>query len=288
MHWIFLCLSILFASLNSILLHKLPKNSSMFHFNMISSGVWLCLLFALNGFSLTLTPHVILWGLLYGVTQELFVFFKAQAMKNGSVSVTTLIGNCSLLLSTSVGILVWKESVSPMQIFGILLLLAAFVLSTYKKREKAENTTKRWLLYCCLFFSFAAGVGIIFKAFSKTNGADSAGDMMIFAAITMLIFSSLKLAVSKILSKAQPEKPALGKTFLAITLISGILSCGYNRLNIVLAGLFDSAVFYPCFNGGVILASAVLSRLLLREKLTKRQTIGLILGILAVVTVGVF
>ncbi len=47
------------------------------------------------------------------------------------------------------------------------------------------------------------------------------------------------------------------------------------------------AVGYPCFNGCVILVSSVLSIIILKEKLTRRQLLGLVLGILAVITVGV-
>ncbi len=286
--WLLLLTSILFASLNSVLLHRLPAKSDLFVFNMTASVLWIGILFALNGFSLTLSPEIILWGILYGVTQELFMFFKAQAMKNGSVSITTLIGNCSLILSTSVGVIVWKESVSVMQIVGIALLLAAFFLCTYKKSEKKESSSKLWLIYCLFFFTFAAGVGIIFKFFSKTSGGEGAGDMMIVAAMTMLIFSGIKIAIRRLMQKGKGEKPCYSKAFFVIAVLSGILSCGYNRLNISLAGLFDSVIFYPSFNGGVILLSAILSVIFLRERLSKRQTIGLVLGVLAVVTVGIF
>ncbi len=288
MPWLLLFISILVASLNSVLLHKLPNKSNLYVLNMISSVVWVVILFAANGFTLHITPQIALWGILYGVVQELFMFYKAQAMKSGSVSVTTLIGNCSLILSTGVGIVAWKESISVMQILGILLLLAAFVLCTYKKTDKTERASKRWLIYCLAFFTLAAGVGIIFKAFSKMGEGVGAGDMMIVAAVTMLIFSWIKILLTKAVSKKQELTSKFTKAFWGIAIISGLFSCGYNRLNISLAGLFDSAVFYPCFNGGVILTSAVLSLIFLRERLTKRQTIGLFLGVLAVVTVGVF
>ncbi len=275
-----LILSVFIASLNSVLLHRLPKGSDVVRFNMLSSAAWVVVLLAVNGFTVTLTPSVLLWGIAYGVVQELFMYYKAQAMKSGPVSVTTLIGNCSLVLSTAVGVLVWKEHVSLGQVLGIALLLAALVLCTYKKPDGAAQSAKRWPVYCLLFFTLAAGVGIIFKAFSKTGG--SAGDMMLVAAVTMLVFSLCKTAVRA------GQRPRLDKGLVLLALVSGLISCAYNRLNIYLAGALDSAVFYPCFNGGVICVSALLSMLMLRERFSKRQAIGLLLGICAVVTVGIF
>ncbi len=288
MLWILLFCSVFCASLNSVLLHKLPEKSNIFAFNIICSGMWILLLLTVNGFSLKLTPNIIMWGLIYGVVQELFMFFKTQAMKNGSVSITTLIGNCSLILSTSVGVLIWKETVSIIQIIGVLFLIASFVLCTYKKAEESEKASKIWLLYCLFFFVFAASVGIIFKAFSKSCADDTEGDMMLVSAVTMLVFSGAKYLFAPKSSKRKENEFAFSKVFYIIAVISGILSCSYNRLNISLAGLFDSVIFYPCFNGGVILVSALFSIIFLREKLTFRQSAGLILGLISVVTIGIF
>ncbi len=287
MLYFLLFISILFASLNSVLLHKLPEKSNLYIFNMLVSAVWIAILFSLNRFSLTVNSQIIMWGIIYGVTQELFMFFKTQAMKSGSVSITTLIGNCSLILSTSVGVIVWKESVSVLQIFGIFMLITAFILCTYKK-SKSEKCSQLWLIYCLLFFTLAAGVGIIFKIFSKLSGGEGAGDMMIVAAFTMFVFSSVKLSVSQITSKSKETTKVFTKSFFIIAVLSGLLSCGYNRLNISLAGLLESVIFYPCFNGGVIILSTLLSIIFLREKLASKQILGLALGILAVVAVGIF
>ncbi len=288
MLWLLLFCSVCCAAVNSLLLHKLPEKSNIFAFNMICSGMWIVILLTVNGFSLKFTPTIIIWGVIYGVVQESFMFFKTQAMKNGSVSITTLIGNCSLILSTSVGVIVWKESVSVVQIIGVFLLIAAFVLCTYKKSDETETASKKWLLYCLFFFVFAASVGIIFKAFSRSCADDTEGDMMIVSAMTMLVFSGVQYVFAKISSKEKENEFTFGKSFYVIAIISGILSCSYNRLNISLAGLFDSVIFYPCFNGGVILFSALLSILFLREKLTLRQSAGLVLGLFAVVVIGVF
>ncbi len=288
MPWLLLLVSILFASVNSVLLHKLPAKSDLFLLNLICSGVWILLLFSLNGFSVALTPSVLLWGVLYGVTQEMFLFFKAQAMKSGPVSLTTLIGNCSLILSTPVGILVWQESVSVPQLIGIGALILAFVFCTYKKGEKAAPATKKWFLYCLCFFTLAAGVGILFKAFSKAEGGEHVGDMMLVAAVVMLLFAGIKLAVRRCVVKGEAQGFEVSRRFVLIALINGVLGCCYNRLNISLAGKLESAVFYPCFNGGVILLSTLLGLFFLRERLTRRQAVGLALGIAAVVTVGIF
>lgn len=202
----FLMLSILFASLNSVLLHKvrLRGKGAIYHFNFICAAIWCVLLFAANGFRLTVNSTVLLWGCIYGITQALFIFFKTAAMNSGPVSVTTLIGNCSLAVSVLVCLLVWNEAVSSWDLLGLLLLLAGVFFATYQKG--GEPPEKRWPILVVLFFLCAAGVGISFKAFSKSGSADCAGDMMLIAALTMLVAYSLLCMTVRDDSNASPNK----------------------------------------------------------------------------------
>lgn len=287
----FLLITIFLASLNSVLLHKLPKKNDVFMFNLICSAIWFVILFSINGFSITFSKEIVIWGILYGIVQMFFLIFKTKAMGAGPVSITTLIGNCSLLLSTVVGIVVWQESISWLKILGIAMLIAAFFLCSYAKSQDAKS--KMWIIYCVFFFVFASGVGIIFKGFSKSlaDSADRANDMMIIAAITMVVLLAGKKGIDMLAAGGkhkENEKMSLDKTYLWIALSSGVLSCVYNRLNIVLAGEFPAAIFYPCFNGGVILLSLVLSIIVLKERLTRRQIVGLVIGTTAVLIIGLF
>ena len=109
--YLLLFLSIVFASANSVVLHKVKLDGSkIYKYNLIGTLVWCICLFVANGFTLTLNSDVILWGVVYGVTQALFILFKTQAMNTGSVSVTTLIGNCSLVVSVLACFILWGAS----------------------------------------------------------------------------------------------------------------------------------------------------------------------------------
>lgn len=279
-----LIISIFAASLNSVLLHKLPVKSDVFTFNLIGSLLWIVILFAVNGFTVNFTFDTIFWGVLYGTVQMLFMIFKTKSMGAGPVSITTLIGNCSLILSTSVGVLFWEEKISVLQIIGIVALIVAFFLCTYQK--SSTKSSKLWVFYCVFFFIFCAGVGIVFKCFSKVGNGD-ANDMMVIASITMLIIFSFKKLIDMIINNKAIEKQKSSKSFFILALSSGILSCIYNRINISISGILPSAVFFPCFNGGVILLSFTLSVIMLKERITRRQALGLVLGTVAVLIIGI-
>ena len=280
--------SILFASLNSILLHrvKLTAASSVFGLNAIGSLVWLLCLSAMNGFSLHLSRPILLFGILYGMTQALFIFFKLLAMNSGPVSVTTLCGNASLLLSILVCYFAFGEAVTIGDGIGLFLLLAALLLLTYKKSHGGASMSARWGIYTFFFLLLGAGVGIAFKAFGRSGLSDATNDMMITAAFVMLLLFSLLWLFFR--HKEAKDAPALGRDFLAIAVTSGLLSCLYNRLNIYLAGVLDAIIFFPFFNGGVVLFSAVCSVLFTKERMDIRKATGLLLGITSIAVIGVF
>ena len=55
-----------------------------------------------------------------------------------------------------------------------------------------------------------------------------------------------------------------------------------------LAGELDAVIFFPAFNGGVVVVSGVLSSLIYKEKFSKRQLIGFGLALLAIFIIGVY
>ena len=61
----------------------------------------------------------------------------------------------------------------------------------------------------------------------------------------------------------------------------------HTKVNIYLSSSIDAVVFFPSFNGGVIFLSAVLSVLLLKEKLKPKTAIGIILGIAGICIIGI-
>lgn len=282
-----LLISVLAASLNSTVLHKarLSGDRSIYLYNLIGAAVWCISLFAVNGCRLHLDASILLWGCIYGMTQALLILFKTAAMNQGPVSVTTLIGNCSLLLSVVGCLILWHEPISLADIGGLALLLLGIFLTTAK--TTGGRFTKKWLICALLFLVCGAGLGITFKAFSK-SGVGYTGDMMLAASCVMLATYSFLYMITKERASApgifsKKEKRA----FMFTALISGLCSCLYNRLNIYLSGVMDGVIFFPTFNGGVIVLSTVFSVILLKEKLSAKQLAGIIIGIMGIFIIGV-
>lgn len=278
--------SIITATFNSIFLKKakIGDDSLIFNFNILSSLLWCVILFLLSKCTVTINALTLLWGIAYGLVQASFVLFKTLALRSGPVSITTLIGNSSLLLSISVSALLWKENITLIQCIGVALLIFSIILCTYKKSESVFKVN--WKIYSFFFAVFSGLVGITFKAFSKSGNTEYTNDMMIVSAITM---TACYFLISIKNNGLKPFfNPKNKQNFAFYALITGLLSCAYNRLNITLSGKIDSIIFFPLFNGGVILLSCVLGFVLCGEKLTLKQTSGIITGCVALCIIGIF
>ena len=268
------------------MLHGFPGTGkgNIFKLNLYTSVVWLVMLTIESRLVISVRLDVLTWGILYGLTQALFVYFKVKAMGTGPVSITTLIGNSSLLISIGVSYIVWGESVTSWDLVGLLMLCTGIVLANYKKENEQYNP--KWKFFVVGFFVFAAAVGLVFKAFGKTACSEQTNSMMLVSSVVMIGFY---LILSLRTGGIKPEITGVmrSKKFLLISGCAGVLSCLHNRLNIMLSSKIDAIIFFPSFNGGVIILSSILSVLIYGEKLTRRQVVGICLGIAAVIVIGV-
>jgi drug/metabolite transporter (DMT)-like permease len=166
-------------------------------------------------------------------------------------------------------------------------------------QKTGEKTTLKWKILCAIFFVFAGLVGIIFR-FHQIADKDHTNEMMIMASAFATVMLLIMYGVSKIIEKAKnsraeiiekKEKPS-GKTvwiIIAFAVVSGIVSCVYNRCNIYLSGAMPTILFSPIFNGALILVSFVAGLVLFKEKATVPKIIGFVLGIIAIIcSSGVF
>lgn len=77
------------------------------------------------------------------------------------------------------------------------------------------------------------------------------------------------------------EKSAKGGAdwlILVIAVVSGVCVAANHKLNLGLSGVIPTAVFFPVVNGGNLVLTTLSALVIFREKLTKRQWIGVVLG----------
>lgn len=236
--------------------------------------MWIIILLSKGIISgLSFDVDVLLWGIFYGLISAAFLLCKMQALSNGPVSLTSFIGCSSLLISTGFGVLVLKEDASLLQWLGVGLLIISLFLIVAPKGGKF---TKTWKYWCGGFFVCSAATGIIFKLQQKSSCSSKVDEMLIISALTA---SLTFLVTSFLLSK--DSKPHVPKSAIKFCVACGACACLYNRLNVTLTGALPGVVFFPLFNGSVIILSTLAGVFLFSERLSKSQLVGMLIGVCA-------
>lgn len=228
----------------------------------------------------------VLLALAFGIITALQSVFFLQAMAYGPFSYTSVIVSLSMLIPTLSGAIFWNETIAPIQIVGILLMVGCFVLSVKFYGEEKKASLK-WLLLCMAAFICTGAIGIMQKIHQSSSHREELDAFLIISFLFSFAYSTASWAIFTIKkhgqAKTSANKPSvLNWLPILLMVVSGGCIAANNKLNLYLSGVMDSALFFPLVNGVGLILTSLAAFILFREHLTKRQWVGLALGIAAV------
>lgn len=283
--YILLCISMLArlageAFRKKYTLHTSGNMASMFVFNAISSLVAAVVLLL---WGVSAPSAFTLWlGILFGIITALQALALLWALQIGPMSYTSVIGSFSTLVTAVSGVLFFDESITVLQAVGIAIMLCSFVFATEKDKDKKKSSF-RWLLLCTVNFLCIGCIGIMQKVHQASTYRAELNAFLVIAFVVAGMLSVLFAVLFYKHSKAPKEnKRSSLKLQLLCMLITGVGAALNNRFNLYLSGVIDSAIFFPVVNGGGLILSTLAAVIFFRERLAKKQWIGILLGIVAV------
>lgn len=271
-----LMLGILGSSTLSIFMRlserKITNNIGMLAVNYLTCTI-LGMFYAFCGQSLSLGRSLYVttgMGLLNGVLYlSSFVLLQSSVRKNGVVLSSTFM-KLGLLVSMVVSVAVYRERPDTLQILGFLMALGAIVLINYRK-DAASGGMKSGLLWLLLLSGLAEVMSKIFEETGFTGMSDY------FLLITFA--TAFPLALLLMARKGQ----RIGKWEALFGVLIGVPNFLSSKLLLQALYTIPAVVAYPVYNVGVILIVTMAGMLLFRERLEKRQWIGMLLILAALV-----
>ena len=251
-------------------------------YNVVTSFTAAILLFCLNGFGHA-SAFTILLGILFGIVTALQQLTLLQALKLGPLSYTMVLVSLSTLIPALCGAVLWHETLVLSHFAGIALMIGCFLLSVGKESTRRKATV-RWLLYCGAAFLCSGGIGVMQKWHQNTPYRGELGAFL----VTAFVFSTLYSVGGYFLSRrgenkeAVPSRHGYTPALLALVAAAGAAAALNNQWNLYLSGVMDSAVFFPIVNGGGLVLTTISALVLFRERLSRRQWVGMLLGVLSV------
>ncbi len=227
-----------------------------------------------------------LLGLLFGAITAFQGITNIAALHVGPMSYTTVIISFSTLISALSGVLFFNEGLGLSQIFGIILMLISFVLAA-KSDDKGKKATLKWFALCLACFVATGGIGIMQKIHQNSAYRNELNEFLVItflsSAIICAVFAALLKQRESLPADKADKKDARLWPMLSVLLVNGICVAVNNKFNLYLSGVMDSAVFFPIVNGGGLVLTTLAAVVLFREKLSKKQWIGVIFGIASVI-----
>ena len=224
-------------------------------------------------------------GVVFGAVTALQGITNISALQLGPMSYTSVIISFSTLISALSGVMFFDESLGWAQSVGIVLMLVSFVLAANSNGDE-KRANFRWLIMCLITFAATGAIGVMQKAHQSSAHKGELNAFLITAFIASAAFCSVFAVLLKRREGGSADKKeSNGRKWLipSVMIASGVCVAANNKFNLYLSGVMDSAVFFPIVNGGGLVLTTLAAVLIFRERLSKKQWVGVAFGIASVV-----
>ena len=254
---------------------KTPSDALLFNGLIFSTGA----IFFLPIFGINIPLFGIAACFFVGAFNVLFQMAYVCAFSCGPISLTAMISTTSMVVPIIVSAVAYKESLSVFRIIGIIVTIIALYFTTEKI---SKNSIKlKWALFTLLAFVANFSSSLIQKVYLK-SGPDT--DTFSFVAVHFSFAAIISLGLYVILSaNGKKSSYKLGKNVVLTAVFIGVILGIFNLIYSYSLAVIDATVYLPIFNGGQTVLVTLCTALFMKEKLTKRQKISIILGVIAIV-----
>ena len=203
-----------------------------------------------------------------------FVLLQLNIRHNGVVLSSTFM-KLGLLVSLSVSVIFFHEVPDLLQIIGFCLAVGAIVLINFKRESGGEAGFKAGLILLFLVGGMADAMSKIFEELGNSALSDH------FLVCTFLMASLL----CTVLMTVKGQRP--GKWEAIFGLLIGVPNFFCAKFLLGALKSIPAVIVYPVYCVGTILVVSMIGVLAFRERLEKRQWLGMGLILIALVLLNV-
>ncbi len=230
------------------------------------------------------TPEII-FGIVMGTLTVLCQISYMTALSVGPLSLTGLVYNLAMLVPIFVSKLRYDEPLSVFRIVGILLSIAALIINT--KPSTGGKIPKKWYLFILLAFVFNGLVATTTKIFTNDfvpKGVPFPAETYAYLGCAYITATVLSLVAFLVL-RAKGGKPTLrpAPSLFIYAVVVALLLTLFQPIYAYSASIIPGTLLFPVYNGASTLLVTVSGILLFKERLSRRQWIGVATGAVAIV-----
>jgi len=259
--------------------------------NLVTAVIAL-VIFAVTGLDFSNIDGVgfLIISLVYGTFIVLGQTLNLMAVKNGDVSVCTMIYSSGFIFPTLFSVLILKEDAGAMKFIGLALMVVAIVLINLQISKK-EKKSYFYLLFAIPSMISSGVLGILQKIFFK-NFDQGQNEFLFLSFLFVIVISGacvlFEIYKNKSAKAQENQEKDAERTKKYLTAIGSYAVCAaiVYKLTMYLSGALDGMIFFPVFNGGTLIVTSMISILFLKEKSTLFKVLGIAIGVLAIVLIA--
>ena len=217
------------------------------------------------------------YAVIYGFLLILAQWFYTAALAKGNTALCSTVYSLGFILPTLSGAILWSEPFSMLEVLGVLCAMSAVIVSGVRPHVKEKNGKSYYFIPLIIAMLASGELGIVQKLQQKSDYSDQKS---LFLLIAFLLAAGISLPFA--LFTKNTTANSIRPRKLAVASCIGLFFGCCNLLNTSLAGLLDSAIFFPTLNIGVILLSMICGVIFFKEKISKKELAVLILGGLSI------
>lgn len=249
--------------------------------NGLISAIIPMVMLLLTGSSLEWSPYSFIMASVTVICSAINVIASFKVYESGQIAVTTIFVTIgSIVLSCAWGILFLHETLTATQIVGILLMLAAVLLTSMQKDMKIDKH-----LWALLFLAaVTAGMTSIlskehqieqhFKTIDTYSYSIWIGLVRLLLFTLILLFLKNKRAISEYVTWSQSSL-----LYASLASIAGGVS--YIAI-LITAKVLPLTITSPLSTALNILLTTIMSRIVFHEKMNRKQQAGVLLCLLGI------
>ena len=272
-------LGVSFQSIAKKAFTKKTLGKDVFFFSFLTSLAAM-VFFLVTSKGLQWNTGLILYAVLFALSYVVSTVSGVYAITYGPLSLTSLIGSYSLMIPTFYGLIFLKDPVS----FGLIPGLILLVISLFLINQKNVNApiTLKWGIF--IFVAFVGnGMCSVFQKMQqvKFDGAYKNEFMILSLAIVVLLLSIF------VIKKERKGIKSVTVSGWSLGLACGIANGIVNLFVMILSGIMSISLMFPMISAGGIIITYLVSRFVYKEKLTRVQFVGFVIGIASVVFLNI-
>ena len=234
---------------------------------------------------LVFRAEMIPYGIASGAFYCMASFLTYVAFGCGSFVLTNLFLSYSLLFSVGYGLIILKEPATLFTYVGLILMM----ISVFLVRQKAEKATAqkdeprvklslKWVI-CVALSVIGSGMFSVMQKLQQVKFHKTCDNEFM---IITLLFSAITLFSIGIITNRKNLLYILRHGGIYAS-VAGISNGATNLLNLVVNAMIPISIAAPTRSGIKIVIGFLISLIIFKEKLSRRQTLGVIIGAIALI-----